>query len=89
MLTNHEGMATSTDDFKGEWVLLYFGFTACPDICPEELKKINRVITALDQKWCVGGLRSMSLRTVCSNWCWAGGQVDRTRHSAAAGFHRP
>lgn len=54
MLTNHEGMATSTDDFKGEWVLLYFGFTACPDICPEELKKINRVITALDQKWWIG-----------------------------------
>ncbi len=37
----------SRDDFKGQWVLLYFGFTFCPDICPDELNKMTAVIEKL------------------------------------------
>ena len=26
---------------KGKWVLMYFGYTSCPDVCPIDLSKIN------------------------------------------------
>lgn len=33
-LLNHHGAAADLDDFAGKYVLLTFGFTHCPDICP-------------------------------------------------------
>lgn len=43
--------ATVTDaTYRGRWMLVYFGYTYCPDICPTELQTIS---TALDD---LGGL---------------------------------
>jgi len=39
-LTDHNGKRRSHEDFFGQWVLLYFGFTNCPDICPDYVEKI-------------------------------------------------
>lgn len=49
-LLDHTGQPRSKADFVGSWVLLYFGFTHCPDICPESLEKVSRVVELLDQE---------------------------------------
>lgn len=49
-LLDHRGCRRTKRDFLGSWVLLYFGFTHCPDICPDELDKMTAVVTALDQE---------------------------------------
>lgn len=49
-LLDHQGQRRTKKDFLGRWVLLYFGFTHCPDICPDELDKLSAVVAALDQE---------------------------------------
>jgi len=41
---DHHGMPVSALDFYNKFVLLYFGFTNCPDICPTELEKMSVVM---------------------------------------------
>ncbi|KAL2102565.1 hypothetical protein ACEWY4_001733 [Coilia grayii] len=48
-LLDHEGRRRSKRDFLGGWTLLYFGFTHCPDICPDELDKMSSVVRILDE----------------------------------------
>jgi len=44
-LVDHTGKTVSEQDFSGEFMLLTFGYTYCPDVCPTELSKMA---TALD-----------------------------------------
>lgn len=46
-LVNQTGEAVSLSDFKGKWVLLFFGFASCPDICPTTLGEYKRIREAL------------------------------------------
>jgi len=41
---------TKLSDFKGKLVLLYFGYTYCPDICPTNLGNISVAYQQLTQK---------------------------------------
>lgn len=47
-LLDHHGQARCKADFRGQWVLMYFGFTHCPDICPDELEKLVQVVQELE-----------------------------------------
>lgn len=47
-LRDQHGRARRKADFRGQWVLLYFGFTHCPDICPDELQKLAQVVRRLE-----------------------------------------
>jgi protein SCO1/2 len=39
-LTDQNGRARSDRDFHGRWVLVYFGYSYCPDVCPTTLQEI-------------------------------------------------
>jgi len=43
-LLDHKGRPFTDADLKGRYSLVYFGFSHCPDICPEELDKMARMI---------------------------------------------
>ncbi|MFN3237176.1 MAG: SCO family protein, partial [Pseudomonadales bacterium] len=49
-LTDHHGNPVSEQDLKGEWQLMFFGFTFCPDICPTTMGVLNRAIAELPTK---------------------------------------
>jgi protein SCO1/2 len=43
-LTDQHGNAVSLADFRDRTLLLFFGFTRCPDVCPLTLDQITRVL---------------------------------------------
>lgn len=45
-LTNQDGKRVKSTDFAGKYMLMVFGYTYCPDICPSELQVVS---AALDE----------------------------------------
>jgi protein SCO1/2 len=46
-LTDHTGRPRRLEDFRGKAVLVFFGFTHCPDVCPTTLADISQVMKGL------------------------------------------
>jgi cytochrome oxidase Cu insertion factor (SCO1/SenC/PrrC family) len=46
-LTDHTGRPRTDADFRGKLLLIYFGFTHCPDACPTELLSISLALEKL------------------------------------------
>jgi protein SCO1/2 len=46
-LTDHNGRPRTLADFKGKVVLLFFGYTHCPDVCPTTLAEAAAVMQEL------------------------------------------
>lgn len=47
---DQNGKPFTDADLKGKFTLIYFGFTHCPDICPEELDKMSDVVDKIDKE---------------------------------------
>ncbi len=47
VLTDYNGNRVALSQFRGNLVLLFFGYTNCPDICPATLGKLKKVYSEL------------------------------------------
>ena len=43
-LTDHSGKRVTDVDFRSRYMLVYFGYTWCPDVCPTELQVISAAL---------------------------------------------
>ncbi len=46
-LIDQRGKSRSDTDFRGKLMIVYFGFTNCPDVCPADLMAITQALNAL------------------------------------------
>ena len=46
-LTDHNGQPRRLADFKGKAVVLFFGYTQCPDVCPTTMSIMRETMTLL------------------------------------------
>ena len=49
-LVGTDGKPVTDRDFRGRYMLIFFGFTHCPDICPAELQVIAQALEQLGDK---------------------------------------
>lgn len=48
-LVDHQGRERSDKDFKGRYLLVYFGYTFCPNICPTGLQTLSSALDLLGE----------------------------------------
>jgi protein SCO1/2 len=46
-LTDHNGRAVTLADYRGKAVVLFFGYTHCPDVCPTTLSELAAAVEKL------------------------------------------
>ena len=46
-LIDHHGKLISTSEYRGKILLIYFGYTYCPDVCPMALEHITKALKML------------------------------------------
>ncbi len=46
-LTDPDGLRRSDSEFRGRLMIVYFGYTFCPDVCPTDLMAITQALDAL------------------------------------------
>ena len=46
-LTDHNGQQRQLSDFKGKLLVMFYGFTQCPDVCPTTMTEMQGVMTLL------------------------------------------
>jgi len=49
-LTDQAGKTVRDGDFAGKYRIVYFGYTYCPDICPNDMLKIGQAMKLLDKQ---------------------------------------
>lgn len=48
-LTDHQGNRVTEKDYAGQYKLIYFGFTYCPDVCPTELQTMSAALEEMGE----------------------------------------
>ena len=48
-LKNTKGETVTEGILQGKWSILYFGFTHCPDVCPDELEKVVAAVNVVGE----------------------------------------
>ncbi|MEO5336305.1 MAG: SCO family protein [Magnetospirillum sp. WYHS-4] len=48
ILSDHTGRIVTDQDFHGKFMLIFFGYTFCPDICPTALGTVAEALARLD-----------------------------------------
>ena len=46
-LTDHTGKPRTLTDFQGKVVVMFFGYTRCPDVCPTTMSELKQVLARL------------------------------------------
>ena len=49
-LVDYNGVTKTDADYKGKYMLVYFGYSFCPDICPAALYNMTQAFSELDSK---------------------------------------
>lgn len=49
-LLNHEGVTLTEDSLRGQWSLLFVGYTHCPDVCPTTLSVLAQVYSLMTEQ---------------------------------------
>lgn len=49
-LTDGAGQTVKLSDFRNKLVVLYFGYTYCPDVCPDTLTQVNKALEMMGAK---------------------------------------
>jgi protein SCO1/2 len=49
-LTDQNGKPRSDADFRGQYTLVFFGYTNCPDVCPTTMQTLTDAMTDLGPK---------------------------------------
>lgn len=56
-LKNTKGETVTDKILNGQWSILYFGFTHCPDVCPDELEKVVAAVNMVDSTAAIPNLK--------------------------------
>lgn len=48
-LVDVDGNPVTDKHFKNKFTLVYFGYTFCPDVCPQELEKVTEALDLLSE----------------------------------------
>ena len=48
-LTNQDGQPVNDSDFRGKFMMMFFGFTNCPDLCPTTLLIMSQTMEQLKE----------------------------------------
>ena len=48
-LTNQDGGKTSDSDLTGQYRIMYFGYSYCPDVCPVDLQKVMQGLAVAEK----------------------------------------
>jgi protein SCO1/2 len=92
-----DGKPASLRDFKGKYVLLFFGFTQCPDVCPTALaraveikrllgadgNKLQIVFATIDPERDTGALLADYMRAFDPSFVSVRGNAEQTAKTAA------